>query len=200
MWRAGSEWLDTADQAPIPSSADSGASRPGSKVRRSASPAADQSHPCGLPSARVQDPERCPGGEDPQTRIRQQILEHKKKILKNGNPGCCPDEPESTHRFRAHMRRDPDLPPEGQLHTGFSYLQEWKWPSVTSWDLIRAAHSTSSAIQEYSTYSGISHLLRKYLSVEKGHAFFPAFAGLSFLLEMSGKRFSLEETPQEKQR
>ncbi|XP_072866613.1 uncharacterized protein [Chlorocebus sabaeus] len=134
------------------------------------------------------------------SRIRQQILEHKKKILKNGNPGCCPDEPESTHRFRAHMRRDPDLSPEGQLHTGFSYLQEWKWPSVTSWDLIRAAHSTSSAIQEYSTYSGISHLLRKYLSVEKGHAFFPAFAGLSFLLEMSGKRFSLEETPQEKQR
>ncbi|XP_072866615.1 uncharacterized protein [Chlorocebus sabaeus] len=46
------------------------------------------------------------------------------------------------------MRRDPDLPPEGQLHT--DYHQEWQRPSVTSWDLIRAAHSTFSAIQEYS--------------------------------------------------
>nr|XP_054541295.1 protein FAM153A isoform X2 [Pan troglodytes] len=41
---------------------------------------------CGLPSARDQDPERCPGGADPQTRIRHQILELKKKILKTYNP------------------------------------------------------------------------------------------------------------------
>nr|XP_028705803.1 uncharacterized protein LOC106999053 isoform X2 [Macaca mulatta] len=75
--------------------------------------------------------------------------------------GCCPDEPESTHRFRAHMRRDPDLPPEGQLYTGFFYLQEWQWPSVTSWDLIRAAHSTFSAIQEYMARDSLLKKLRR---------------------------------------
>nr|XP_054541272.1 protein FAM153A isoform X6 [Pan troglodytes] len=47
---------------------------------------------CGLPSARDQDPERCPGGADPQTRIRHQILELKKKILKTYNPVCCDED------------------------------------------------------------------------------------------------------------
>ncbi|XP_017751513.1 PREDICTED: uncharacterized protein LOC108544758 [Rhinopithecus bieti] len=75
--------------------------------------------------------------------------------------GCCPNEPESTHRFRAHMRRDPDLPPEGQLYKGFFYLQEWQWPSVTSWDLIRAVHSTFSAIQEYMARDSLLKRLRR---------------------------------------
>ncbi|XP_033037446.1 titin-like [Trachypithecus francoisi] len=75
--------------------------------------------------------------------------------------GCCPSEPQSTHRFRAHMCRDPDLPPEGQLNKGFFYNQDWQWPSVTSWDLIRAVHSTCSAIQEYMARDPLLKRLRR---------------------------------------
>ncbi|XP_063666951.1 uncharacterized protein LOC107966375 isoform X5 [Pan troglodytes] len=51
---------------------------------------------------------------------------------------------------------------------GFFYRQNWQFPSLDSRDLIQAAHSTHSAIQLYSMHSGISHLLRKDLSFEKG--------------------------------
>ncbi|XP_055141179.1 uncharacterized protein [Symphalangus syndactylus] len=77
------------------------------------------------------------------------------------------DQLEFTHRFRSDMCSDPSLPPEGQRRRGFFYRQNWRFPSLDSWDLIQAAHSTHSAIQLYCTYSGISHLIRKNLSVEK---------------------------------
>ena len=38
----------------------------------------------------------------------------------------------------------------------------------------------------------VTHLLRKY-RVEKGHAFLPAFAGLSFLLEMRFGQFGVKK-------
>nr|XP_016800451.1 uncharacterized protein LOC107966375 isoform X2 [Pan troglodytes]XP_016800452.1 uncharacterized protein LOC107966375 isoform X2 [Pan troglodytes] len=60
---------------------------------------------------------------------------------------------------------------------GFFYRQNWQFPSLDSRDLIQAAHSTHSAIQLYSMHSGISHLLRKDLSFEKGDTFLPTFAG-----------------------
>nr|XP_055242450.1 uncharacterized protein LOC101137834 isoform X4 [Gorilla gorilla gorilla] len=50
----------------------------------------------------------------------------------------------------------------------FFYRQNWRFPSLDSWDLIQAARSAHSAIQLYSMHSGISHLLRKDLSFEKG--------------------------------
>ncbi|XP_063498660.1 uncharacterized protein [Symphalangus syndactylus] len=59
------------------------------------------------------------------------------------------DQLEFTHRFRSDMCSDPSLPPEGQRRRGFFYRQNWRFPSLDSWDLIQAAHSTHSAIQLY---------------------------------------------------
>ncbi|XP_030680708.1 uncharacterized protein LOC105739319 isoform X2 [Nomascus leucogenys] len=59
------------------------------------------------------------------------------------------------------MCSDPSLPPEGQRRRGFFYRQNWRFPSLDSWDLIQAAHSTHSAIQLYLARDPLLRRLRR---------------------------------------
>nr|XP_054343544.1 uncharacterized protein LOC129036438 isoform X2 [Pongo pygmaeus] len=80
----------------------------------------------------------------------------------------CWDEVESTQRVREDVRPDHNLPPAERRRRGFFYHPNWRFPSLDSWDLIRAAHSTQSAIDLYVARDPLSRRLRRNTRDESG--------------------------------
>ncbi|PNJ18726.1 T0156445 isoform 6 [Pongo abelii] len=87
-----------------------------------------------------------------------------KGVTKNN----CWDEVESTQRVREDVRPDHNLPPAERRRRGFFYHLNWRFPSLDSWDLIRAAHSTQSAIDLYVARDPLSRRLRRNTRDESG--------------------------------
>ncbi|XP_011906625.1 PREDICTED: protein FAM153B [Cercocebus atys] len=136
---------------------------------------------CGLPTARVQDPERCPGGEDPQT----------SQPGGRGVPVPAPDLPADDEQACSIQDEvvDPEVPRKSPVRHHHRHkkriLHHWHrsrvHPRVASTEdhsenlarkrsskHVPGVHVVDKDTKKNSTHSGITAMLRKNSGVDKG--------------------------------